>query len=169
MDTLIWCGIIPRALRSYQHTCSVHVFLPSLSLPSYNYQHFWMIYSRHNLRTTCTSITPFKDLPLTTNHHPHWMQTSILSSAEAPNFQGDKLTVVLLGRTGVLICCFFIFSERLKADEVSLEEGGGDRGRLFMGKGTSLTLPLPRVINVKFPWKPHQKCNNTRYGERGFS
>ena len=33
----------------------------------------------------------------------------------------------------------------------------------------SLTLSLPRVINVKFPLQPHQKYNITKYGELGFS
>ena len=34
---------------------------------------------------------------------------------------------------------------------------------------SALTLPLPRVINVKFPLQPGQNYNITQYGELGFS
>ena len=33
----------------------------------------------------------------------------------------------------------------------------------------SLTLSLPRVINLQFPLQPHQKCNISQYGELVFS
>ena len=35
--------------------------------------------------------------------------------------------------------------------------------------GSVLALPLPRVINVKFPLQPQQKYYTTQYGELGFS
>ena len=36
-------------------------------------------------------------------------------------------------------------------------------------RSLDVTLSLPRVINVKFPLQPHQKCYVTQYGELGLS
>ena len=51
--------------------------------------------------------------------------------------------------------------------------GAGGRSRVFVEvigiKRILLTLPLPRVINLKFPLQPHQKYYITQYGELGFS
>ena len=47
-------------------------------------------------------------------------------------------------------------------------EAAGEKLKLIHLGVKRSTLSLPRVINVKFPLQPHQKCDMTQYEELAF-
>ena len=49
------------------------------------------------------------------------------------------------------------------------EEDEDTKGENHQGRPRPLNLSLPRVINLKFPVRPHQKYYITQYEELGFS